>query len=254
MKIISFNVNGIRAIVKKGFHNTLADLQADIVCLQETKATSDQVREALFGVEGYHMAASHAQKAGYSGTAILSKVEPLSVQEGIGKEEHDQEGRTITAEFDQFYVVCVYVPNSSAELKRLPYRKTWDADFRAYLQSLQEKKPIIVCGDLNVAHHEIDIANAKSNYNRTPGYTQDEIDGMDALLGIGLVDTFRAHYPDTVKYSWWSFRAGARERNIGWRLDYFLVSESLFQKVDKAFILNEVEGSDHCPVGIELSA
>ena len=254
MRIISFNVNGIRAIVKKGFQETLEKLQADVICLQETKATSDQVREALFGIGDYHISASHAAKAGYSGTAILSKMKPLGVKEGIGVEIHDQEGRTLTAEFDDFYVVCVYVPNSSAELKRLPYRKTWDADFRAYLQTLQQHKPVVLCGDLNVAHQEIDIANAKANYNRTPGYTQDEIDGMDALLGIGLVDTFRAHYPDTVKYSWWSFRAGARERNIGWRLDYFLVSGALFPKVEKAFILNEIEGSDHCPVGIDLKA
>jgi exodeoxyribonuclease-3 len=253
MKLISFNVNGLRAVVKKGFHQTLQQLDADIVCLQETKATSDQVREALFGLDGYHLYASHADKAGYSGTALLSKTEPLSVREGIGHPEHDREGRTLTAEYADFYVVGVYVPNSSAELVRLPYRTTWDRDFRNYLAGLQAHKPVILCGDLNVAHQEIDIANAKANYNKTPGYTQLEIDGMDALLGIGLVDTFRAQHPQEVKYSWWSFRAGARERNIGWRLDYFLVSKDLFPKVQSSFILPEIEGSDHCPVGIELA-
>lgn len=253
MKLISFNVNGIRAAAKKGLLQSLVEMNADIVCFQETKATEEQVREVLFGLD-YHIYAFSAEKKGYSGTAILSKTEPLSYQYGIGLPEHDNQGRAITCEFDDFYVLNVYVPNSGNGLVRLPYRMTWDAALLAYIQELEKTKPVIYCGDLNVAHTEMDIKNAKANYNRTPGYTQDEIDGMDRYLNAGLVDTFRELYPDEIKYSWWSYRMNARERNIGWRLDYFLVSETLMPRVEDAFILNEVHGSDHCPVGIKLKS
>ncbi|QTN37673.1 exodeoxyribonuclease III [Cryomorphaceae bacterium] len=254
MKFISFNVNGIRASVKKGLLDSLVEMDADAVCFQETKATPEQVAEALTGLQGYHLHAYSAEKKGYSGTAIISKEAPQSVTYGIGIEEHDQEGRVITAEFDEYYLVTAYVPNSGNGLKRLDYRSQWDADMAAYLERLQEQKPVMFCGDLNVAHQEIDIARPKSNYNKTAGYTQKEIDGMDRFLNqTGLVDTFREQHPEEVKYSWWSYRAGAREKNIGWRLDYFLVSKALMPRISSSFILNEVLGSDHCPVGIEMS-
>lgn len=252
MKIISWNVNGVRAIVKKDFFENLEKLNADIVCLQETKAQEDQVMEALFGC-GYDIAAYSAEKKGYSSTAILTKgMNPISIVRGLGKPEHDNEGRVITAEFNDFYVVTAYVPNSKAGLLRLPYRKEWDADLLAHCNALQEKKPVILNGDMNVCHQEIDIARPKPNYNKSPGYTQVEIDGMTNFIKAGLKDSFRELYPDEVKYSWWSFRGGAREKNIGWRLDYMLVSESLMPKVKDSFILNDFLGSDHCPVGIEL--
>lgn len=254
MKFISFNVNGIRASVKKGLLDSLVEMDADAVCFQETKATPEQVAEALTGLEGYHLHAYSAEKKGYSGTAIISKEAPQSVTYGIGIEEHDQEGRVITAEFDEYYLVTAYVPNSGNGLKRLDYRAQWDVDMAAYLGRLQEQKPVLFCGDLNVAHREIDIARPKSNYNKTAGYTQKEIDGMDRFLNeTGLVDSFRAQHPEEVKYSWWSYRAGAREKNIGWRLDYFLVSQELMPRISQSFILNEVHGSDHCPVGVELA-
>lgn len=253
MKLLSFNVNGIRASVKKGLLESIQELDADVIGFQETKATPEQVREALFGLEGYHIYAFSAEKKGYSGTAIISKVEPLDVKYGIGIPEHDDQGRAITCEFEDFFLVNVYVPNSGNGLVRLPYRMTWDAALLAYLKDLEKTKPVVYCGDMNVAHRPIDIKNDKSNYNKTPGYTQDEIDGMDRYVNAGLIDSFRALHPDEVKYSWWSYRANARENNVGWRLDYFLVSESLMPKVTDAFILNEVHGSDHCPVGITLS-
>lgn len=252
MKLISFNVNGIRASVKKGLLESIQELDADVIGFQETKATPEQVREALFGLEDYHIYAFSAEKKGYSGTAIISKVEPLDVKYGIGVPEHDDQGRAITCEFEDFFLVNVYVPNSGNGLVRLPYRKTWDAALLAYLKDLEKTKPVVYCGDMNVAHRPIDIKNDKSNYNKTPGYTQDEIDGMDRYVNAGLIDSFRALHPDEVKYSWWSYRANARENNVGWRLDYFLVSEGLMPKVKDAFILNDVHGSDHCPVGIEL--
>ncbi len=252
MKIISFNVNGIRAAVKKGLHQSLEELNADVVCFQETKANTEQVREALFGT-GYNVYSNSAEKAGYSGTSIASKQEPLRTFVNMGIEEHDREGRITGAEFDEFYLINVYVPNSGNGLSRLDYRKTWDDDFRNFLVELQKQKPVILCGDLNVAHTEMDIKNAKSNYNKTSGYTQVEIDGLTALLDEGFVDTFRYLHPDKVKYSWWSYRMNARARNIGWRLDYFIVSKSLLNRVKESFILNEVLGSDHCPVGITLS-
>jgi exodeoxyribonuclease-3 len=249
MKLISWNVNGIRAAAGKGFIEKLQELDPDIMCLQETKAQDDQVRETLFGID-YHVFSNSAAKKGYSGTAILSKIEPIRVVNDMGIEEHDQEGRVIAAEFNDFWLITVYTPNSKNELLRLDYRVQWDQDFKNYLSELQKKKPVIVCGDLNVAHKPLDIKNDKSNYDKSPGYTQKEIDGMDALINAGLVDSFRQFHPDEEKFSWWSFRANARARNIGWRIDYFLVSQSLASNLTDAFILDEVEGSDHCPVGI----
>lgn len=249
MKLISWNVNGIRAAAGKGFLEKVQELDPDIMCLQETKAQDDQVRETLFGID-YHLFSNSAVKKGYSGTAILSKTEPKQVIYDMGIDEHDHEGRVIAAEFDDFWMVTVYTPNSQNELARLDYRMQWDRDFLKFVSELQQKKPVIVCGDLNVAHKPLDIKNDKSNYNKSPGYTQKEIDGMDALIKAGFVDSFRQFYPDQEKFSWWSYRANARARNIGWRIDYFLVSQALAPKLADAFILEDVEGSDHCPVGI----
>ena len=251
MRIISFNVNGIRAVAGKTFFQDLDTMQADILCLQETKATVEQVKDVCIGTD-YHVFANEAQRKGYSGTAILTKTQPLHVTYGIGIEEHDQEGRVVAAEFENYFVVCVYVPNSGSELLRLDYRQKWDKDFLNFLKELESKKPVIVCGDFNVAHKAIDLARPKENYNKAAGYMQQEIDGMDNYTSAGFVDTFRSLNNDEVKYSWWSYRAGARQKNIGWRIDYFLVSESFLPKVKSAFILNEILGSDHCPVGIEL--
>lgn len=251
-KLISFNVNGVRAIMKKDFESDMRRLDPDVLCLQETKAQDDQVQEALAPFEDYHIVSNSAVKKGYSGTAILSKKKPLDVIYGIGVEEHDQEGRVIAAEFEDFYVVVAYVPNSGSALKRLDYRTTWDEAFLAFIKELENKKPVILCGDMNVAHTEIDLARPKANYNKHAGFTQKEIDGMDAYTSNGLVDTFRHFNPEEIKYSWWSYRGGARSRNVGWRIDYFLVSESLMDKVKNADILNDIMGSDHCPVMLEL--
>jgi len=250
-KIISWNVNGIRAVQKKGFNEIVDGFNTDILCLQETKAQDDQVNTVLFD-SGYHFRSNSAVRKGYSGTAIMSKDEPIRITPDIGLDNHDQEGRVLTAEYEHFYLVNVYVPNSGSELVRLDYRKQWDIDFLSFLKALEEKKPVILCGDLNVAHQPIDLANPKNNYNKTAGYTQVEIDGMDNLLKAGFVDTFRMKYPTKVAYSWWSYRFNARARNIGWRIDYFLVSESIADKVTDAFIMPEVIGSDHCPVGINI--
>lgn len=252
MKLISFNVNGIRASVGKGLYRTIADLAPDIICFQETKATSEQVAVALGEAKGYHVQAVGAQRPGYSGTAIASKEKPTKVAFGIGIVDHDQEGRVVTCTFKDVVVVCVYTPNSGEGMKRLGYRTEWDTAFRNYVNGLAKGKvPVIVTGDLNVAHQPIDIARPKENYNKTSGYTQQEIDGIGALLASGWVDTFRHFHPETVKYSWWSQRLGARAKNVGWRLDYVLVSKGFEKKVRAAFILDEVMGSDHCPVGIE---
>ena len=253
MKLVSWNVNGVRAIMKKDFPQSIKNLDADIICLQETKANTEQTKIALELINGYHVFANASKsRKGYSGTAILSKEKPLSVIYDMGVEAHDQEGRVIAAEFDDYYLVTVYVPNSGNELVRLDYRIQWDKDFLNYLKNLEKVKPIIVCGDFNVAHQSIDIARPKANYNKSAGYTQKEIDGFSSFMDHGFVDTFRYKYPDEVKYSWWSYRAGAREKNIGWRIDYFIVSQSLLQKVKDAFILNDFLGSDHCPLGIDL--
>jgi len=253
MKIISWNVNGIRAIMNKNFKQLVTKLDADILCLQETKANTEQVKIAMQLIDGYHVFANASKaRKGYSGTAILSREKPVSVQYDMDKEEHDQEGRVVALEFDQYFVVTVYVPNSGNDLVRLDYRTQWDRDFLVYLKGLESDKPVIVCGDFNVAHQPIDIARPKANYNKSAGYTQLEIDGFSAFVTHGFVDTFRAKYPDEVKYSWWSYRAGAREKNVGWRIDYFLISKVLQGDLKDAFILNEFLGSDHCPVGIVL--
>ena len=252
MKIISFNVNGIRAIVGKTFIQDMEELDFDIICLQETKATPEQVKEAISSLTNYHIYANSAERKGYSGTAIFSKIKPLSVSYDMGLEEHDQEGRITCAEYDKFFLVCVYVPNSGSELARLSYRQKWDSDFLIYLKKLEKNKPVIVCGDFNVAHQAIDLARPKENYNKAAGYMQAEIDGMSNFLKNGFVDTFRWKNPETLKYSWWSYRAGARPKNIGWRIDYFLCSDSFKENISEATIYNDVFGSDHCPVGIEL--
>jgi len=252
MRLISWNVNGIRAAIKKDFFNALAQMQPDVLCLQETKAQDEQVITAVGELDGYHVYPHSAVRPGYSGTAILSRREPLSVVFGMDIDQHDQEGRVIAAEFEDFFIVTVYTPNSGDGLRRLDYREQWDRDFRKYMQQLEKTKPVIICGDLNVCHRPIDIARPEANYNKSAGYTQKEIDGLDNLLRAGYIDTFRHLYPDAVKYSWWSFRAGARERNVGWRLDYFLASQVLQDRIRTAEILDEVYGSDHCPVVLEL--
>ena len=253
MKIVSWNVNGIRAIAKKSFFNDIESLGSDILCLQEIKALENQVAETLKPLSGYYIFSNSADKPGYSGTAIISKIKPLNVTKGIDIQEHDTEGRVLCLEFNSWFLVNVYVPNSGSELKRLGYRQEWDKAFYNYLKNLESIKPVIVCGDLNVAHKPVDLARPKDNYNKSAGYMQEEIDGMDRLTGGGLADTFRRLNPDaTQRYTWWSYRAGARSKNIGWRIDYFLVSESYLKEVKNAFIMEEITGSDHCPVGIEL--
>jgi exodeoxyribonuclease-3 len=252
MKVLSFNVNGIRAILKRDFVEDMRRVNPDVICLQETKAQDDQVKEALSMFDDYYIFTNSAVRKGYSGTAILSKTKPLSVTYDMGVQQHDQEGRVIAAEYETFILVTVYTPNSGSELLRLAYRQDWDRTFLAYLKNLEQRKPVVVCGDLNVAHRAIDLARPKENYNKAAGFMQEEIDGMDAYTSNGLVDTFRALNDDQVKYTWWSYRGGARERNVGWRIDYFLVSESLIPEVKSAEIHNDIHGSDHCPVSIEL--
>lgn len=253
MKLISWNVNGVRAVANKNFLEKFNEMNADVFCLQETKAQDDQVKETLLFLTDYHIYSNSAERKGYSGTAIISKTKPLNITYDMGIAEHDNEGRVICAEYNDFFVVTVYVPNSGSELARLDYRGQWDCDFACYLKKLEETKPVIVCGDFNVAHKPIDIAHPKSNYNKTAGYTQKEIDGMDNFIQQGFVDSFRKFYPDKKEaYTWWSYRANAREKNIGWRIDYFLVSQSFADKLTDAFILPYIDGSDHCPVGIEI--
>ncbi len=249
MKLISWNVNGIRACLQKDFMTFFNEADADIFCLQETKIQEGQVELDL---PGYHQYFNYAVKKGYSGTAIFTKKEPLSVSYGIGIEEHDQEGRVITLEFDDFYMVTCYTPNSKQQLERLEYRMVWEDDFRAYLNTLREKKPVIVCGDLNVAHKEIDLKNPKTNHH-SAGFTDEERQKMTQLLESGFVDTYRYFYPDTEGvYSWWSYRFQARAKNAGWRIDYFLVSEELKDKLASANIHTQVLGSDHCPVEVQI--
>jgi exodeoxyribonuclease-3 len=253
MKLVSWNVNGIRAVMKKAFPESLQAMDTDVLCLQETKAQDDQVATALEPIEGYHLYSNSALKKGYSGVAVLSKKEPLSVRHDIGIEEHDQEGRVLTLEYDTFYLVTVYTPNSGSELARLAYRQGWDRDFLAFIQELETRKPVVMCGDFNVAHKDIDLARPKPNYNKSAGYTQKEIDGLDNIVAANFIDSFRHLKPEEVKYSWWSYRAGAREKNVGWRIDYFFTSQALADKISDADILNDIYGSDHCPVMIELS-
>ena len=253
LKLVSWNVNGIRAIVKKGFLDSVKEMTPDIICLQETKAQLEDAQTALSLLPDYKSYINYSKaRKGYSGTAILTKLEPIEVTQDMGIEEHDKEGRIVTAEFDQFYLLNVYTPNSGSGLKRLDYRETWDAAFLDYMQSLEAKKPLIVCGDLNVAHEEIDIARAKENYNKSAGYTQREIDGFEKYVDKGWVDTFRHFYPEEVKYTYWNQMFNARARNVGWRIDYFLVSQKLMPKVKDAAIYNEYQGSDHCPIAVEL--
>lgn len=254
LQCISWNVNGIRASLKKGFPDSLSKLNPDILCIQETKAQDDQVRDALSEINGYHLYMNSAVKKGYSGTAILSKEKPREVKYDIGIEEHDQEGRVIAARFKDFYIVTVYVPNSSRGLTRLDYRENWDQAFLNYLKSLEKEAPVIVCGDFNVAHRDIDLARPKSNYNKTAGYTQKEIDGMDNYINSGFIDTFRFKYPDKIAYSWWSYMFNARAKNIGWRIDYFLASQSLKNKIIDASIMPDFMESDHCPIGLTIDA
>lgn len=248
MKLISWNVNGLRACAGKGFGESFKALDADVVCLQETKMQAGQLDLEFDGYESYW---NYADKKGYSGTAIYTRVKPLSVSNDIGIDEHDHEGRVITMEFDDFYLVCVYVPNSQDELKRLTYRMKWEDDFRSYVRGLAEKKGVVICGDLNVAHNDIDIKNPASNRHNA-GFTDEERGKFNALLDAGFVDSWRMLNPDTVKYSWWSYRFKARERNAGWRIDYFIVSESMKDRISGAEIHNEIFGSDHCPVELDL--
>lgn len=249
MKFISWNVNGLRACVTKGFLDYFKAADADIFCLQETKLQPGQIQLEL---PGYHQYWNSAEKKGYSGTAVFTKQEPLSVAYGIGMEEHDHEGRVITLEFPDYYVVTVYTPNSQRELTRLDYRMRWEDDFLSYLKRLEEKKPVIFCGDLNVAHQEIDLKNPRIN-RKNAGFTDEERAKMTALLEDGFIDTFRYFYPDrTGIYSWWSYQFQARAKNAGWRIDYFIVSEGLKERLKDAFIDTEIMGSDHCPVGLIL--
>lgn len=252
MKIVSWNVNGVRAAVKKNFINEVQDSKADIYCIQETKAQDDQVAEALKDLKGYHLYSHSAVKKGYSGVAIMSKVEPIKVTRDIGVEEHDQEGRVIAAEYEDFIIVNVYVPNSGSGMKRLEYRSTWDVAFAKYLSRLRKKKKIIVTGDFNVAHQPIDLARPKPNYNKTSGYTQVEIDGLDGIHGTGLIDSYRLLHPEKVQYSFWSVRFNARARNTGWRIDYFLVDRRLKDQIKKAEIDDQIMGSDHCPINVVI--
>jgi exodeoxyribonuclease-3 len=255
MKIVSWNVNGIRAIAKKSFFSDLELLSPDILCMQETKASEIHIIETLGHLNGYHIFSNSADKPGYSGLAVLSKIKPVNITKGINILEHDTEGRVLCLEYETFFLVNVYVPNSGSELKRLGYRQTWDIAFFDYLKCLEKTKPVIICGDFNVAHKPIDLARPKANYNKSAGYMQEEIDGMDRFINGGLADTFRHLFPDvTDKYSWWSYRAGARTKNVGWRIDYFLVSEAFLPSIKDAFIHDEINGSDHCPVGIMVNA
>ena len=252
MRLISWNVNGIRAVMKKDFMQSFATMAPDVLCLQETKAQDEQTFEALSELEGYHIYTNSAVKKGYSGTAIISKEEPIAVTYDMGIAEHDTEGRVICAEYPDYYLITVYTPNSGSELKRLAYRQTWDQAFLAYLKKLEQHKPLFVCGDLNVAHKPIDLKRPKENYNKAAGYMQEEIDGMDTYINEGFIDTFRHARGDEIKYSWWSYRAQARARNVGWRIDYFICSPALQNRIKDADIYNDIMGSDHCPVVLEI--
>lgn len=250
-KFISWNVNGLRACVTKGFLDFFNEVDADIFCVQETKLQEGQIELEL---DGYHQYWNYADKKGYSGTALFTKEKPISVSYGIGIDKHDHEGRVITAEFDDYYFITCYTPNSQNELQRLDYRMEWEDDFKAYLKLLEKKKPVIVCGDLNVAHNEIDLKNPKTN-RKNAGFTDEERGKISALLDDGFVDTYRYFYPDTANiYSWWSYRFKAREKNSGWRIDYFLCSKALCDKLEDAKIHTEILGSDHCPVELTLKA
>ena len=248
MKLISWNVNGIRACIKKGFEESFNLLDADIFCLQETKLQEGQVELSLPGYEQFWC---YADKKGYSGTAVFTRLKPLSVEYNLSPEEHATEGRVLTLEFEEFFLVCVYTPNAQDGLRRLPYRLSWDEAFREHVNALDAKKPVVICGDLNVAHNEIDLANPDTN-RKSPGFSDEERQSFGELLDSGFTDTFRHIYPDRVKYSWWSYRTRARERDVGWRIDYFLISDRACEKVSDATIHTDIHGSDHCPVGLLL--
>ncbi len=248
MKFISWNVNGFRACLTKGFEEFFKEVDADFFCIQETKMQPGQVE---FLTPDYHQYWYSAEKKGYSGTAIFAKKEPISVSYGLGIEEHDHEGRAITLEYEDFYLLCVYTPNAQRELARLSYRMEWEDALREYMKALDSKKPVIYCGDLNVAHEEIDLKNPKTNHF-SAGFSDEERGKFTELLEAGFKDTFRSLYPEKVQYSWWSYMYGARAKNVGWRIDYFVVSDRILDKVKDSFILNEIMGSDHCPVGIEI--
>ena len=249
MKLVSWNVNGLRAIYKKGFEESFKELDADIFCIQETKMQEGQIELDL---QGYYQYYNYAERKGYSGTAIFTKKEPLKVSYGIGIEEHDKEGRVITLEFDKSYMVNCYTPNSGRELARLEYRMTWEDEFKKYLIKLDKQKPVIICGDLNVAHTEIDLKNPKSN-RKNAGFTDEERSKIEELLNSGFTDSFRKMYPDKEgAYTWWSYMFNARANNAGWRIDYFLVSDRISKNIKDAYIYSEIMGSDHCPVGLEI--
>ena len=253
MKLVSWNVNGLRAVINKGFEEFFKETDADIFCIQETKMQEDQIDDKIREIfKGYNTYWNSAEKKGYSGTAIITKNIPLNIKFGIGIEEHDKEGRVITLEFDKFYMVNCYTPNSKRELERLDYRMVWEDAFRNYLLELNKKKPVIVCGDLNVAHKEIDLKNPKNN-RKNAGFTDEEREKMTELLNAGFTDTFRYLYPDkTDTYTWWSYMFKEREKNAGWRIDYFIVSNSIKDKIKESYIYSEVMGSDHCPVGLDI--
>ena len=248
MKLISWNVNGFRACLNKGFEQFFKDTDADFFCIQETKMQPEQ---ATFDADGYHQYWYSAEKKGYSGTAIFTKHEPISVKYGLGIDEHDHEGRAITLEYDDFYLLCVYTPNAQRELARLDYRMEWEDALRNYIKSLDEKKPVIYCGDLNVAHEEIDLKNPKTNHF-SAGFSDEERGKFTELLQSGFCDTFRTLYPEKAEYSWWSYMYHAREKNVGWRIDYFVVSERVMDKVKDSRIFTDIMGSDHCPIGLEI--
>lgn len=253
LHFVSWNVNGIRAIMKKEFIESVKAMNPDVLCLQETKAAEEEVISALEIMKGYfvYVNSSKARK-GYSGTAIISKTEPINVMYDIGQEDFDQEGRVITAEYEGYFLVTVYTPNAGEALARLDYRVSWDAEFKQYLSWLRKRKPVVVCGDFNVAHQEIDLSRPKENYNKSAGYTQKEIDGFTQLLESSFTDTFRKFYPDAAKYTYWSFVINGREKNIGWRIDHFLTDQRLTSMVRDAYIYDQYHGSDHCPVGVKI--
>ena len=249
MRLISWNVNGLRACITKGFYESAAALDADVICLQEIKVQPDQYTPVM---EGYEIILNPAKRRGYSGTAVFTRVKPLSVVKGLGKPEYDDEGRLITVEFEEFYLLCSYTPNSQDGLKRLDYRMSWEDDLRVYMKELEQRKPVILCGDLNVAHEEIDLKNPDTNH-QNPGFSDEERQKLTRLLESGFTDSFRYLYPDkTDEYSWWSYRMRARERNVGWRIDYFIVSNVLAPRIQTAAIHQEIEGSDHCPVELVI--
>lgn len=253
MKIISWNINGIRAIAKKDFYTSVESMDADIFCLQETKANEEELNRSIKPLENYHVYSNSSEKKGYAGVALLTKKVPEKVLYDLGSQEYESQGRVLVADFGNFHLINVYVPNSGQKLARLDYRQKWDRDFLAWLKNLEKTKPLIVCGDFNVAHQAIDLKNDTANYNKTAGYTQIEIDGMTNLLDAGFVDVFRHFNPEKIAYTFWSYRFSARDKNIGWRIDFFLVSKSLLPKVKSIAILSDFYGSDHCPLLLEIT-